>query len=197
MAARPDRKDFKRVAPEKEEKKEELPKNELGVSPNRPPRAYIAACIDLFEEGEKTVILKGRGQVIAKVVNIAEIVKRRVKGLHQVTATESTQVVDVYEPKQGVEGKESFEVTKYIAGLSITLSKEALDTSLPGYQAPLADDEVVEEDKNRRKKSSSAGAGAGRGAAKGAAPKGGKGAKGGRGSPAGRGGRGGGRGGAR
>jgi len=150
MAARQDLKDFKRVTPKKEAKEEEHPKCELRVGPVRPPKAYIASCIDLFEEGEKTVVLKGRGQVISKVVNIAEVVKRRVKGLHQLAATESTQVTDVYEPKAGAEGKENIEIKKYIAALSITLSLEQLDKSLPGYQEPLSDSEVIEEDKTKR-----------------------------------------------
>eukprot|EP01063_Lacrimia_lanifica_P035195 TRINITY_DN664_c0_g4_i1.p1 TRINITY_DN664_c0_g4~~TRINITY_DN664_c0_g4_i1.p1 ORF type:complete len:181 (+),score=79.43 TRINITY_DN664_c0_g4_i1:63-605(+) len=162
---------------------------EIEMAKDSPPRAYVAQCIDLFEGGEKTVTLKGRGQAIAKVVNVAEVVKRRVKGLCQISSIES-----LYEARKGEADQK-----KYTAGMKITLSLDQLDKSAPGYQDPVPEEEVQEEDKARRepsstkkpKKGGKSGGGRGRGAGKGAAAagKGGK-AGGGRGS----GGRGGGRG---
>jgi hypothetical protein len=38
------------------------------------------------------------GRAINKTVTIAEILKRRVAGLHQITEIESTDITDVWEP---------------------------------------------------------------------------------------------------
>ena len=96
------KKNYKRVNVPEEKEAADLPKNELRVGPLRPTKTYISQAIDLFtDEKEKTVIVKGRGKAVSSVVNIAEVVKRRVKGIHQLTEMESTEVVDVYEPKEG------------------------------------------------------------------------------------------------
>lgn len=46
------------------------------------------------------MVLKAMGRAINKTVGIAEIVKRRVHGLHQITDTGSAEIVDVWEPKE-------------------------------------------------------------------------------------------------
>lgn len=44
------------------------------------------------------------GRAINKTVTIAEILKRRISGLHQVTEIESTDIIDVWEPlEEGLE----------------------------------------------------------------------------------------------
>jgi hypothetical protein len=44
------------------------------------------------------VILKAMGRAINKTVTIAEIIKRRIPNLHQITEISSTDITDVYEP---------------------------------------------------------------------------------------------------
>jgi DNA-binding protein len=46
------------------------------------------------------------GRAINKTVTIAEILKRRIPGLHQITEIESTDIIDVWEPLE--EGLEPF-----------------------------------------------------------------------------------------
>ncbi|KAJ9468563.1 hypothetical protein DIPPA_30330 [Diplonema papillatum] len=148
-----DLKDYKKVRNKDEQKDNDEPQkeNEFKVGPVRSTRTYISSAIDVLDKGEhRNIVLLGRGQTISKVVNIAEVLKRRIPGLHQLTETESTEVVDVYEPKDPTKSLEKQEVSKYICGLSITLSLDPLDTSKPGYQQPLHEGEVTEEDKERR-----------------------------------------------
>ena len=42
------------------------------------------------------------GRAINKTVTIAEIMKRTVPGLHQITHIDSTDITDVYEPIEGI-----------------------------------------------------------------------------------------------
>lgn len=51
----------------------------------------------------------------------AEILKRRVAGLHQLVATSTVALTDVWEPT--VEGLERIETTRYASAIEITLSK--------------------------------------------------------------------------
>lgn len=51
----------------------------------------------------------------------AEILKRRVAGLHQETAISSVELQDRWEPKE--EGLEPMETTRHVSVITITLSK--------------------------------------------------------------------------
>lgn len=61
-------------------------------------------------------------------------------GLHQITEISSTNVVDVWEPKE--EGLDRLETTRRVSVINITLSREPLDTSNIGYQEPIPEDQV-------------------------------------------------------
>lgn len=51
----------------------------------------------------------------------AEIMKRRILGLHQVTAISSVELRDHWEPKE--EGLDSIDTTRHVSVITITLSK--------------------------------------------------------------------------
>lgn len=70
----------------------------------------------------------------------AEIIKRRVNGLHQITEISSADIIDTWEPKE--EGLNRLEITRHVSVITITLSTQPLDTSHVGYQPPL-DEELV------------------------------------------------------
>merc|ERR1712228_624801 len=74
----------------------------------------------------------------------AEVIKRRFKGVHQITNIGSTEVVDTYEPKE--QGLETFEHKRLLSFIEITLSLDKLDTKNKGYQAPLPDSMVEEKE---------------------------------------------------
>lgn len=70
------------------------------------------------------------GRAINKTVTIAEIIKRRIQGLHQITQIDSTDITDVWEPLE--EGLDRLETTRHVSSIQITLSTSTLDTNHPG-----------------------------------------------------------------
>ena len=83
------------------------------------------------------------GRAISKTVTVAEIIKRRVPGLHQITELSSVEIVEVYRPLE--EGLDTVQNVRNVSCIIITLSKDVLDTRHPGYQAPLPEGEVAGE----------------------------------------------------
>eukprot|EP00527_Entomoneis_sp_CCMP2396_P006758 CAMPEP_0198149376 /NCGR_PEP_ID=MMETSP1443-20131203/46225_1 /TAXON_ID=186043 /ORGANISM="Entomoneis sp., Strain CCMP2396" /LENGTH=111 /DNA_ID=CAMNT_0043814383 /DNA_START=419 /DNA_END=754 /DNA_ORIENTATION=+ len=82
------------------------------------------------------------GRAINKAVTIAEILKRKMP-LHQWNNLSSVEMVDVYEPVE--EGLDVVTSRRYVSCLQITLSltlANANDTMHPGYQPPLAEEEM-------------------------------------------------------
>lgn len=90
------------------------------------------------------------GRAINKTVTIAEIIKRRIPHLHQLTEIGSVNITDTWEPLE--EGLKTLETTRHVSVISITLSKVQLDTSKAGYQQPLPVDQVkpLQEGPSRR-----------------------------------------------
>jgi len=138
---------YKRVRQPRPER--ELPENEMLITGGGKSRAYIAHAHGLLTGGDHTTIhLRAMGKAINKTVAIAEILKRRVEGLHQNTATSTTEILDVWEPKEESTGLERIEKMRQVSVITITLSKKELDTKAAGYQAPLSKEEfkpVVDE----------------------------------------------------
>merc|ERR1719440_139649 len=91
--------------------------------------------------------------------------KRRFKGLHQVTSIGQSEIVDEFEPLE--EGLDKVTQTRHIPFVQITLSKEALDTNDKGYQAPIDESLVKEMDDEELKKPRGRGGGRGKGRGKG------------------------------
>merc|ERR1719201_225245 len=110
------------------------------------------------------VVVKATGNALTKAVTTAEIIKRRFKGLHQVTNLGSTEIVDEYEPLE--EGLDKVIDTRNVSFIEITLSKEALDTNNKGYQPPLPEDQVKDYDPEEIAKGRGRGGGRGRGRGK-------------------------------
>merc|ERR1712048_1459344 len=124
--------------------------------------AYCARANTLFtDEDKKTITITGTGNAITKAVTLAEVAKRRFKGLHQITSLSTTEIVDEYEPLE--EGLDKVTDTKTLSCIEIKLSMETLDTGDKGYQAPLPESEVTEYNPEK----AAAGRGRGRGRGKG------------------------------
>jgi len=124
--------------------------------------AYCARANTLFtEQDKKTITITGTGNAITKAVTLAEVVKRRFAGLHQITSVGTTEIVDEYEPLE--EGLDKVTETRNLSCIEIKLSKDALDTSDKGYQAPVPESEVTAYDPEK----ATAGRGRGRGKGKG------------------------------
>lgn len=116
--------------------------NEVRITAAGKARAYISFAYSLLEEkGHSTIVLRAMGKAINKAVAITEIIKRRVAGLHQLITLSSTDITDIWEPKE--EGLDRIETVRHVSVITIHLSKGDLDTSAPGYQPPLPADQVT------------------------------------------------------
>merc|ERR1712187_866023 len=116
------------------------------------------------DESKSTITITGKGHAIPKAVTLAEVAKRRFKGLHQITSLSTTEIVDEYEPLE--EGLDKVMDTRTLSCIEIKLSKEAMDTSDKGYQAPLPDSEVTDYDPEKAAAGRGRGRGKGRGKGK-------------------------------
>lgn len=112
--------------------------NEIRITKNGILGKYISYAFRLIQDEKKSLIIKAMGQTIHKGITLAEILKRRIRGLHQITELSSVKVVDIYEPIE--EGLDRVEFTRLIPSIIITLSSEKLEESHTGYQAPLSEE---------------------------------------------------------
>ena len=134
-----------------------VPDGIIRVNRNIQARVFIDQVLDEFNQKNKqTVTLSSLGEAITKSVTIAEIVKHRVPGLHQVNEISTIVIDDEYEPIE--DNLDRMKVSRKLTCLQITLSKSApADTSVPGYQPPIPESEVNPEagpeDDNPRVKS--------------------------------------------
>ncbi|KAL6504787.1 hypothetical protein OROHE_023545 [Orobanche hederae] len=80
------------------------------------------------------------GRAIHKSVTIVEFIKRSIVGLHQITAIQSTDITDTWEPLE--EGLQIIETTRKVSMVTITLSKKELEKTNIGYQPPIPADQV-------------------------------------------------------
>merc|ERR1712113_729995 len=111
-------------------------------------------------------IITATGNALTKAVTSAEVIKRRFKGLHQITKIGSQEIVDEYEPLE--EGLDMVTDTRSLPFIEIKLSKEELDTSDKGYQPPIDESLVTEVDIEEMMKPRGRGRGRGKGRGKGA-----------------------------
>eukprot|EP00754_Rhynchopus_humris_P033496 Rhum_TRINITY_DN15469_c3_g1::Rhum_TRINITY_DN15469_c3_g1_i1::g.158635::m.158635 len=141
---------YKRVnTPKGKDEEEPKPANEIRVGKNDDRACLMKTCIKLLQEdNHKTITIKGLGAVVSNAIVVAEMVKRRVKGLHQIATLVPTTIVDRYQlieaPKEGEEPVEDKTVERTVHLVSILLSVDPLDETAVGYQAPLPEEEVDE-----------------------------------------------------
>lgn len=82
------------------------------------------------------IVFTATGRGVSKAITCAEIMKRRVEGLHQVTRLLYASVAEVWEPLEPAAGLDSLTVSRQVPAVWILLCREAPDCSQPGYQAP-------------------------------------------------------------
>ncbi|KAL9172857.1 hypothetical protein ABFS82_03G074300 [Erythranthe guttata] len=118
-----------------------IDENEIRITSQGRMRSYITYAMSLLQEkGSDEIVFKAMGRAINKTVTIVELIKRRIVGLHQVTAIQSTDITDTWEPLE--EGLQTLETTRKVSMVTITLSKKDLDTANIGYQPPIPADQV-------------------------------------------------------
>lgn len=110
--------------------------NEIRVTAVGSVSAYVSWATKVFEErGKQDVKIAATGNALAKAVTVAEVLKLRMKNLHQVTDIGLREIVDMYEPLE--EGLDPVTGTRSVPFGEITLSKIPLDPSDKGYQSPV------------------------------------------------------------
>eukprot|EP01026_Neomeris_dumetosa_P079512 TRINITY_DN8699_c0_g2_i6.p2 TRINITY_DN8699_c0_g2~~TRINITY_DN8699_c0_g2_i6.p2 ORF type:complete len:115 (-),score=12.94 TRINITY_DN8699_c0_g2_i6:23-367(-) len=73
--------------------------NEVRIMANGKIRNYVTYAMTLFTDKQhQSIQLKAMGRAIIKTVSTAEILKRRVEGLHQITEIGSMDITDQWEP---------------------------------------------------------------------------------------------------
>uniref|UniRef100_A0A8C5F4N5 DNA/RNA-binding protein Alba-like domain-containing protein n=1 Tax=Gadus morhua TaxID=8049 RepID=A0A8C5F4N5_GADMO len=84
--------------------------------------------------GLRQVVFTGSGRAVTKTITCAEIMKRKVGSLHQLTKLRYKGVKEVWESHDG--GASEMTVHRTVPSISILLSKDPLDPREPGYQPP-------------------------------------------------------------
>ncbi|KAM9410050.1 ribonuclease P protein subunit p25-like [Pholidichthys leucotaenia] len=84
--------------------------------------------------GLRQVIFTGSGRAVTKTITCAEIMKRKVGSLHQLTKLQYKVVKEVWESAES--GTSEMTVHRTVPSISILLSKDPLDPQEPGYQPP-------------------------------------------------------------
>lgn len=115
------------------------------------------ALTKIKEPGIKQMTWNGSGNAMNKAISCAEIMKRKIKGLHQITKVYYRRIEEYWEPK--IEGLERLKVNRDIPAISILLSKEPLDAKESGYQAPGSYNEFWKSESDQTQKKSSQGRG--------------------------------------
>jgi len=129
----------------KQTAKEATSDDEIRVTAKGRTATYVSYASKLFNEKEMDEFtLKATGAALATAVTVAEVIKRRFKGLHQITKLGSVEVIDEWEPLE--EGLDPVKNTRNVSFIEITLSKKMLDTKHIGYQEPIDESLVVEMD---------------------------------------------------
>ncbi|XP_041634408.1 ribonuclease P protein subunit p25-like [Cheilinus undulatus] len=85
-------------------------------------------------DGLRQVVFTGSGRAVTKTITCAEIMKRKVGSLHQLTKLRYKVVKEVWESSEG--GASEMTVHRTVPSISILLSKDPLDPQEPGYQPP-------------------------------------------------------------
>jgi len=151
---------------QKEKVVAETSEEEIRLTAQGSITAYVSRAATVFNElGKPKIELKAIGSALTKAVTSAEVIKRRFKGLHQVTVIGNQEIVDEYEPIE--EGLENVTETRQIPSITITLSKEPLDTSAAGYQPPIDESLVKDVEPEELTRARGRGRGKGRGGEKG------------------------------
>ncbi|EGG17638.1 RNase P protein subunit [Cavenderia fasciculata] len=116
--------------------------NEIRLPYTNQITSAIEHGLNLLKNDDMTqVFIKAVGSSsISRAILATEILKYRVAGLHQITEIGTVGVITEYLPKE--EGLDNVQITKQTPFIRITLSKTPLDSSNPGYQAPIPDSQV-------------------------------------------------------
>ncbi|XP_075049857.1 ribonuclease P protein subunit p25-like protein [Mixophyes fleayi] len=87
-------------------------------------------------ESVRQITFSGAGKALSKTITCVEIMKRSVKDLHQITKIFYRQTEEIWEPIVPDVGLDPLTVKRNCPSICVLLSKDPLDATEPGYQAP-------------------------------------------------------------
>ena len=126
-------------------KKEPLQENEVHVTSRQEPINFLRYAIFLFEKRNLPYLkFKASGSAIASLVNISEIIKKVIPGVHQVNRIYTLNYEQDYEPKE--KGLDHVKIVRNVPILEISFYKAVFDPEIVneyGYQ-PAISAEVFE-----------------------------------------------------
>jgi ribonuclease P/MRP protein subunit RPP25 len=83
---------------------------------------YVSRALTLFfGEGKNFVTIKAAERLMDRALWVAEVLRRKVEGLHQIVHVTEKKIVDTYEPKE--EGLLTVREERYLTILEVTLTK--------------------------------------------------------------------------
>lgn len=106
--------------------------------PSPHPGKYVSRALTLFfGQDAPSVTIKAAERLMDRGLWVAEVVRRKVAGLHQILHIAEKKVVDVYEPTE--EGLLTVRDERLLTVLEITLTRTPTPEQKkhPGYHAPL------------------------------------------------------------
>ncbi|XDV28472.1 hypothetical protein PO909_031778 [Leuciscus waleckii] len=86
------------------------------------------------QTGLRQVVFSGSGRAVTKTITCAEIMKRKIAGLHQITKLQYKGLREIWESQE--EGDSEMTIHRTLPSIRILLSKDPLDPLEPGYQPP-------------------------------------------------------------
>ncbi|ETO16002.1 hypothetical protein RFI_21358 [Reticulomyxa filosa] len=89
-----------------------------------------------------TIVLKATGRAVYSAVTTAEVVKRKIANLHQLTTLDTLEVTDIWEPLE--EGLKEVTTTRRVASISIILSRNS--SELESTAIAMTDPEIQFQD---------------------------------------------------
>ena len=101
-----------------------MPPNEIRVKRGVGIGRYLKRAYELLNDATNTqdqIIIKGVSNAVESAVKLAELIKHRIKGLHQSNKISHITIVDEYEPLE--EGLDHLKFTRIVTMLEIVLSK--------------------------------------------------------------------------
>lgn len=103
---------------------------------------------DGHEAAASQVLFSGMGRAMTKTITCAEIMKRKVCGLHQVSKLQYKTVTELWESGESGQSVQ-MTVHKTVPSICILLSKEPLNPHELGYQPPAEKGSLLEEENER------------------------------------------------
>lgn len=126
-------------------KKEVLQENEINVTSRQEPINFLRYAIFLFEKRNLPYIkFKASGSAISSLVNLAEILKKVIPGVHQFNKIYTLKYEQDYEPKE--KGLDHVTIVRNVPILEISFYKVLPDVDVSkesGYQ-PAITEEIFE-----------------------------------------------------